>query len=239
MADVPAGEAPWVASLVSADGAPVCGGVLIAPEWVITAAFCLDAASDREISEVVAGPSGQGPRARVVGFHVHPDWGGDANAGSALALLKLDSPIQLSEMLRWDMGVRPLVEDEAVWSLGRNIRFSPSGSGIVETDLSIHWRYAELPVVSTSRCSATYPDANLKQAICAGRDVPHWTTCFSDAGSPLIRQRWGDDSPELLGLVSFGNGCGGARDYSVYVALQPFIEWIRQAMAANASDVER
>ncbi len=58
----------------------------------------------------------------------------------------------------------------------------------------------------------------------------HLVPRTGDTDSPLVRGRGADQPPELLGLMAFGTGCGTPGDYSVSVAVQPYLAWIRETI---------
>ena len=52
--------------------------------------------------------------------------------------------------------------------------------------------------------------------------------CQGDSGGPLIRRRAGQQT--LVGLVSYGMGCGLPDTPGVYLDLRSYLGWIKEAM---------
>jgi secreted trypsin-like serine protease len=71
--------------------------------------------------------------------------------------------------------------------------------------------------------------ASMMCALGAGMD-----TCEGDSGGPLVLS---DAEPVLVGVVSWGDGCGKATAPGVYTRIDArnFRDWIARAMAADPS----
>ncbi len=95
------GEWPWQVALVKKGpnlyNNQFCGGMLIAANWVVTAAHCVDTEGPNDL-DVVAGvhdlanPGANIQRRTLSQIIVHPNWN-PTNGDSDIALLKLTSPI--------------------------------------------------------------------------------------------------------------------------------------------------
>ena len=61
--------------------------------------------------------------------------------------------------------------------------------------------------------------------ICAGWDEGGHDSCQGDSGGPLAVLD-GDGCPVVVGLTSYGNGCGVAGSYGIYTRVSQYRDWI-------------
>ena len=65
--------------------------------------------------------------------------------------------------------------------------------------------------------------------ICAGyQGVGGKDACQGDSGGPLIGNSNGN--PVLVGVVSWGKGCGEKQYPGVYTRVTPILDWIQEKM---------
>lgn len=112
----PISELPWQVSLQIAGGFHFCGGAIVAPTWVATAARCL---AFQIPDQVVGGitwlsDSREGQRRFVKRGIIHPSYTGDVLNGGDFALLELTTPFTETATVR---PIRPISTDSdaAVW----------------------------------------------------------------------------------------------------------------------------
>merc|ERR1711971_1052166 len=85
-----------------------------------------------------------------------------------------------------------------------------------------------LPVVSDEDCNAAYGAAGYAvedSMICAGLAEGGKDSCQGDSGGPFFSNE-SPETRELLGVVSWGIGCGRAGYPGVYTEVSYFVEWI-------------
>ncbi|KAJ8944712.1 hypothetical protein NQ318_007925 [Aromia moschata] len=88
----------------------------------------------------------------------------------------------------------------------------------------------EVPVISNEDCRKTNYSAKMisENMMCAGYpQVGKKDSCQGDSGGPLITKKEDDDQRyELIGVVSWGNGCARPGYPGVYTRVTRYLDWI-------------
>src|SRR5690606_25016939 len=94
--DADIADHPFAVALVTPDGQQFCGGSLVAPDKVLTAAHCTDGSQPSDIN-VVSGrtemSSSEGTTSAVTDIWVHPQYQ-DATQGYDVSVLTLEAPVE-------------------------------------------------------------------------------------------------------------------------------------------------
>jgi len=231
----PKGAYPWMTALVMRGQTPVngqfCGGALIHPQWVLSAAHCVEGMSASSLDVLVGGydlrASGDGTRVAVSQIVIHPRFstvqGGLVND---FALLKLSQPLT-------GVPVLPLVDAVEQVAPGTPVKGMGWGTTSEGGRLSAILLEVDMNLVSRTEASQIYPglsDAHLAAGVPGGgRD-----TCQGDSGGPLVVSD-GKGGWRHAGTVSFGDGCGRDGTPGIYGNTITYRSWILQQTGMSGS----
>lgn len=227
---------PWQVALIRGAQAPgsraqFCGGSLIAANVVVTAAHCVDNAivrSNAQRVHIVAGTTSYaqgGERLEVSNIFIHPQWNSNT-MDFDVAVLQLKQPSTLGTPV--SLGTQPVTVGDA-WVSGWGAT-TENGQG------SPNLLAAKLPLVQDSVCaeSQSYGHDFLPSMLCAGLKEGGIDSCQGDSGGPLVMGT--GQSEQLVGVVSWGEGCARRLKYGIYTRVSVVSDWI--ATVAGPSQVK-
>lgn len=217
----------------------LCGGTLIHIDIVVTAAQCYHDDADVTV-RVNSSKRNDGGVERTGNLMIpHEDYADSFSFD--IMIIKLNYPILPSEgtpiqMFRSDsdgMGnsnIPAVVEagDELiVMGFGAQEEYDKTPSDVFQE--------VKINVGNFNQCNAQYKgQLNEDSTICMidltgeGKD-----SCSSDGGGPLIRKQTGGDV--LIGITSFGAGCGRRYSYSGYTKVAPlYTDWIDDKICSHS-----
>ncbi len=222
---------PWMVQ-IKKNGEHHCGGALITPEWVLTAAHCITFWALEDYT-VVAGEHTlsvpEGSEQEVAGDVrvTHEDFDIYVND---IALFHLAEPLVLNEQIQ-TISLNPEV-------IGGGVTTTLSGWGrMAENDISDALQVVELPSQTAETCNdaGTLPSVvDDETMLCVGYVDSEASACHRDSGGPLVTF---DENGEasLVGVVNWGKG-GSCDSYSVFARLSTYIDWIAEKIAADYWD---
>ncbi len=229
------GEYPWMAGLLFSDipdnsAAQFCGGSLIHPDFVLTAAHCLDFLTANNIDVLVgtASLASGGTRIRVAEIIIFPNYQVffDGSLVRDVALLRLSQSSNASRV-----EIAPATSGDFVGTLSTAIGWgalSEGGPG------PIALQEVDLPVVSNLSCATDLAGifTILDVMICAGVPQGGIDSCQGDSGGPLLVNVNGRF--QVVGLTSFGLGCARPNRPGVYTRVSEFANWINATIGNGA-----
>ena len=96
-------------------------------------------------------------------------------------------------------------------------------------------RKAVVDVFPKDKCHKIYPGTLWK--FCAGKKAGGVDSCQGDSGGPIVFEDRAQDHFTVVGLVSFGRGCGERGYPGAYTDLRYFLEFIRRVRSDKIGPV--
>ena len=230
--DADPGEYPWQVMLTDLQSLPFCGGSLLTPRWVVTAAHCVQGITTSNIGRirVVLGAhhfNATSDTTRQV-FQLkrviqHPDFVA-TTFNNDIALIELEHPALLTALVR----TIPMVQtgtDDALWSAGTSSIVTGWGFTSESGGSPLVLQEVELPITEQSVCASVFGGNVTDNMICAGESSGGMDACRGDSGGPLIVMN-STGGFKLAGIVSWGNGCARPNRYGVYTRVANYYEWV-------------
>merc|ERR1719334_190458 len=209
---------PWQISLRE-NGHHICGGSLVADNWVMTAAHCVEDAQSVSSISILAGSTSISHYSRSKVHQVsrvlyHQAYG--SQRGHDIAMIKLTTPVDLSASnTRTICLADPTESFSGQTCIASGWGYTREGGNVVAT-----LRHVALPIITNSLCSY-YMGGVHDKILCAGRTAGGVDTCQGDSGGPLVCQRQ-DGSWVQAGIVSNGVGCARRNKFGFYTAVAQF-----------------
>ncbi|MEW2261287.1 trypsin-like serine protease [Streptomyces sp. NPDC047853] len=225
-------EAPWMVQLhyydATTDEGYFCGGTLIAPAKVLTAAHCVYGLDWAQNGAVVAGtaqlPSDEGDLhgGRVAGVYrqwVNPTYRPSTTSGGDLAVLTLNEALPYKTLRTTSSG------DTASYANGTPATVYGWGrTSSTSEAISPTLRKATVPMRSDAACTSYWgSDFVAGQMACAGnpasgQDAGTVSPCNGDSGGPLVV------NGRIAGVVSWGvKNCVASGAYGVYAKTRTYV----------------
>ncbi|XP_045432558.1 granzyme M isoform X1 [Pipistrellus kuhlii] len=220
---------PYMVSLQRA-GAHLCGGVLVRPRWVLTAAHCV-APPIHQLRLVLGLHKLRDPGLtfRVRAAVLHPKYKPEPSLHSDIALLQLDSKVSPSRT------VRPLGLPRGHQAVAAGARCSVAGWGLTQERGQLAGALQELDVhVQDARMcnnSRFWKGSITHSMICLEAKSKNQAPCKGDSGGPLVCSKG-----RVAGILSFSSkACTDIFKPPVATAVGPYVSWIRKVISRRSA----
>jgi len=227
------GSHPWIVSLQMGES-HFCGGTLIAPKVVITAAHCV---ADGNPDRIVAGahdhsrPNGKEQVSRPARVIYHQKYNPSTTLND-IAVITLAKPFTFTPT------VQPACLPKAGEAIADNTQGTVAGWGLSREgansvqDILLQ---VGVPTIGTAACARQYGSQGVgidgAAMLCAGFSGGGKDACQGDSGGPFVFKN-ANGGFTLQGVVSFGVGCARSGSPGVYARVANYIQWIETTVKA-------
>nr|XP_060480830.1 vitamin K-dependent protein C isoform X2 [Panthera onca] len=233
------GESPWQVILLDSKKKLACGAVLIHTSWVLTAAHCME---DSKKLMVRLGEYDLRRREKwemdldIKEVLMHPNYS-KSTSDNDIALLRLAQPAILSQTIvpicLPDSG---LAERELTQAGQETVVTGWGHRSETKRNRTFVLNFIKVPVVPQNECIKAMHNMISENMLCAGILGDSQDACEGDSGGPMVASFRGTSF--LVGLVSWGEGCGRLHNYGVYTKVSRYLDWIHNHIRAEEASLE-
>ncbi|KAK3586776.1 hypothetical protein CHS0354_016951 [Potamilus streckersoni] len=232
------GQFPWQIALF-VYGSFHCGGSIIHPNWVLTAAHCIEYYTSEysiRMGTVSLSDTNEGQEMMVSRIYSHPQYN-SYELSYDIGLLYFASPIVMNDYIRpvclsFQLFYQDLLKQ------GPSAECYISGWGRTEEFVLGDGRTDKLMMtkvhlITGDECKDNFPFSIQDTVVCVNNENLGVPACYGDSGGPLVcRNKYG--RLQLVGITSFGAAGTCTKDVSNgYQLVHPYLDWINSITGIN------
>ncbi|KAM6474417.1 transmembrane protease serine 12-like isoform 1-T1 [Liasis olivaceus] len=243
--DATVGAWPWQISLqvytIGLGYVHVCGGSLINKNTVLTAAHCVKPSEDPAIWRVVIGlhhlneDNSHTIKRRIKAIKIHPDYISETYENDIAVLILIRS-------IRFSDYARPICLPASTLLTNGQYPCYITGWGKTqeEGEGKLILQEAQVDIIPRKVCNQPnwYAGTITLNMVCAGFPSGGVDSCQGDSGGPLMCYLPTTTKFYLIGVTSFGFGCGRPRYPGVYVRTINYLSWINNHLRSKIVTLE-
>ncbi|XP_053698577.1 trypsin-1-like, partial [Sabethes cyaneus] len=222
---------PWMAILKYGDSF-YCGGTLITDRHVMTAAHCVHGFNRARISVTMldhdrsSSSETETITSKVEHIYKHSGYS-PLNYDNDIAILRLENALEMNDKLR------PVCQPSSGESYaGYNGIATGWGTTSQGGQVSPTLQEVTVPIMSNEDCKkSAYGERRITEnMMCAGLPDGGKDSCQGDSGGPLhaiSKEMEADNVHQLVGVVSWGEGCAKPDYPGVYSRVNRYESWIQ------------
>ncbi|XP_015747045.1 coagulation factor X-like [Python bivittatus] len=234
--DCELGQCPWQALLINEEGDGFCGGTILNPMYVLTAAHCINQTKQIRVlvGEVDTSTKNSGRLLPVDKIYVHQKFVQETYDYD-IALIQLKNPLRFSENVI--PACLPTADFANQVLMKQNLGIV-SGFGRTQEGgrTSNTLKVVKLPYVDRHICKLSSNFPITENMFCAGYSTLAQDACQGDSGGPHVTAY--RDTHFVTGIISWGEGCARQGKYGVYTKVSKFIPWIKRIIRQKPQRTE-